>query len=56
MQSNHDPEAITLDTLRGHLAVALEETDDDDAKYHIREAYQKAIVLKDEKQRRRRYR
>ncbi|WP_169051893.1 hypothetical protein [Halorhabdus amylolytica] len=30
--------------LREHLSAALEAAEDDTAKYHIREAYQKVIV------------
>ncbi|QSG10159.1 hypothetical protein HSR122_2785 [Halapricum desulfuricans] len=34
-----------LSSLQSHLAKALENAEDDTAKYHIREAYQKIIFL-----------
>lgn len=47
MGSKYQTERVDMPTLREHLSEALDSTDDKDAKYHVREAYQKVIILED---------
>lgn len=41
-------ERVDLSSLQAHLEQALKRTDDEPAKYHLREAYQKIVILDDE--------
>jgi hypothetical protein len=46
----HDSrEAVDLDALRDHLSDALDSAENPDTTYHIREAYQKVVILEGEK-------
>lgn len=48
MGSKHRTERVDMPSLRDHLSEALDSADDEDAKYHVREAYQKVVILEDE--------
>ena len=38
-------ETVDLDSLHDHLSKALDRAEDESAKYHIREACQKVVIL-----------
>ncbi|WP_324663587.1 hypothetical protein [Haloarcula sediminis] len=44
MSESHSPQATPIET---HLETALEMAEDDKAKYHLREAYQKCVLLRE---------
>jgi len=48
MSLNEPTERVDLSSLQDHLAEALEQADDEPTKYHLREAYQKVVILTDE--------
>lgn len=48
MSLKQSAERVDLASLQDHIAEALEQTDDEPAKYHLREAYQKVVILTDE--------
>lgn len=48
MSLEHKTEGVDLLGLEDHLSEALDEADDEQTKYHLREAYQKVIILESE--------
>ena len=41
-------DGVDLDALRGHLSEALDNAENDHTRYHLREAYQKVVILEGE--------
>jgi hypothetical protein len=41
-------EAVDLEALQEHLSEAMDSAEDERTKYHLREVYQKAVILEEE--------
>ena len=48
MSVHETEDAVDLSSLQAHLAIALDNVENEDANYHLREAYQKVVFLKEE--------
>jgi len=49
MSLQEPTERVNLSSLQEHLTEALEQTDNEPARYHLREAYQKIIIIDEER-------
>ena len=48
MSTQRPDDRVDVPALQEHLSEALDSAEDESAKYHLREAYQKTIILTDE--------
>lgn len=48
MATDYSTESVDVSSLEDHLTKALDNADCESTRYHLREAYQKVIILEDE--------